>query len=433
MKRPTPLDRSPSQREAWNHIRPLLPPDPELERLAREKGAICRRRGVKAAAALVRLLLSYACCTLSFEGVCEWAEDSGWASLSRNAFRNRLHRASPLLEHLLCLVLGKRSVSVSIAGRRVMLADGTRFSPPGTRGSGWCAHSLLDPWSGRTLQLELTDKRGGEHLRRFRFSAGDLVIADAGYAHRRGLAYMVEQGAEFLVRTNWCNLPFQRICGRPFDLFKAAGRLEEGQRMEFPLQIAADKDHGIPALPVRLLVYRKSQQATEAAQKKARAEARRTKRQINPRTLEACKYILLVTNVRTHQLDASRLLDLYRLRWQIELGFKRWKSLLRLDDLNVRHPRSVRATLTAKLLGAVLVEEIVDRQHTGEGLWQQTRRVGEAFRHALLGERAVSAVLTAPSCRHVPKTHASRPRQRTLLRDRLCAISQSPQPSPITA
>lgn len=415
MKLPEADDRCPSQHEAWSHIRALLPTDRELERWAREKGALRRRRGVEAAAALLRVLLSYACCSLSLRGTSEWAQDSAWARLNKSAVRQRLLKATPWLEHLLAGLLARPvGPEQRLAGLRVVLADGTRVTPPGVRGAGWCIHTLYEPWTSQTVGLQLTDRSGGEHLGRFALKADDLVIADAGFAHRRGLRDVAEAGAFFLVRTNWCNLPFETRHGRPFDLLAAFEHLQEGQCAEAEVLVRADKDNGIPALPIRLLAYRKSEEATQAAQRKAEAEARRKKRKVDPRTLEACRYVLLVSNVPQDKLATTVLLELYRLRWQIELAFKRWKSLLALDSLNVRSIRSVQATLTAKLLGALLVERLAASKKAGEAIWEVTRKIGRAFRHAILGEQAVVSILGIPVVSKVTKPE-QRERQRPAL------------------
>lgn len=396
-------DRRPYQREAWSYIRALLPPDPELERWAREMGALRRRRGVKAAAALLRILLSYACCTFSLKGTSEWAQDSDWAQkLNKNALRQRLLKAAPWLQHLLDWVVGQRTSPRDVAGYRVVLADGTRIAPPGSKGASWCAHSLLEPWTGQTLQLQLTDPSGGEHLGRFQLAANDLVVADAGYAHRRGLTAAAEQGAAFLVRMNWSNLPLQTRHGRDFDLFKSIEHLKTEQTAEFKLRTKYDRKRDLPALPVRLLVYRKTEEEAERSRKRAMAEARKKKRKADPRTLLACQYIFLVTNVPSEKLSATELFSLYRLRWQVELAFKRWKSLMNVDELHARHPDSIRAVLTAKLLGAILVEAIAAAKGSGPDLWHRTRLAAHSFRHALLGEQGVRKSLDlAPAPRAV--------------------------------
>ena len=129
MKRPETDDRCPCQHEAWNYIRALLPTDCELERWARKKGALRRKRGVEAAAALLRMLLSYACCSLSLRETSEWAQESAWGRLDKSALRERPRKATPWLEHLLDDLLARPfGTSRRVAGMRVVLADGTRVT-----------------------------------------------------------------------------------------------------------------------------------------------------------------------------------------------------------------------------------------------------------------------------------------------------------------
>lgn len=66
----------------------------------------------------------------------------------------------------------------------------------------------------------------------------------------------------------------------------------------------------------------------------------------------------MLANVPPERLTASDILAIYRLRWQIELEFKRLKSLLNLDYIRAPDPAVVRAYILTKLLGALLVEEL---------------------------------------------------------------------------
>jgi hypothetical protein len=425
MKLPESDHHCPSQHEAWSHLLAWLPPERELERWARETGALRRRRGVKAAAALLRVLLSYACSPLSLRGTSEWAQDSAWARLSKTALRRRLQQSGPWLKRVLDDILSRPVDASRVAGMRVWLADGTRLVPRGVKNRGWCAHTLLDPWTAQTSQLDLTDRHGGEHLGRFRFAENDLVIADAGFAHRRGLVTVARQQAYFLVRSNWCNVPLQTRHGRDFDLFKAVEPLKPGQVAEFEVQTRGEKDQDLPALPVRLLVYRKTDDAAHLTRRKAEREARRKKRTVAPQTLAACHFVFLLTNVPTDKLDTDTLCELYRLRWQIELGFKRWKSLLALDSFHTVQDDSVRATLTAKLLGAVMVERIVAAADVGDALWKGTQQVGEAFRQALLGERAVSNILSGHAKMFKSESLKKAPRQRVRFLQKLANTLES--------
>ena len=49
---------------------------------------------------------------------------------------------------------------------------------------------------------------------------------------------------------------------------------------------------------------------------------------------ERLKWVLMVTNVERDILSIEAICELYRIRWQIELIFKSWKSYFKLDEMN---------------------------------------------------------------------------------------------------
>jgi hypothetical protein len=261
-------------------------------------------------------------------------------------------------------------------------------------GKCWRIHAAYDPWSGRLLEVNLTDHHGGERLNRFSVRPGDLLIGDRVYAHRPGLAHVVAGGGDFVVRMSWHNLPLEAPNGETFDLFGALRSLKSDEVGEFDVCLAPDEHRSLKATPCRLIAVRKPPEATQEAQERLKAEAKRKKRQLDPRTLEACGYFLVVTSLANTVFNAQQVLALYRLRWQIELEFKRLKSLLNLDQLRAQAPDLVRATLAGKLLGALLVEEFV----AGCGgdastLWTLTQLWGEAARQLILGRDMTEKLL----------------------------------------
>lgn len=59
------------------------------------------------------------------------------------------------------------------------------------------------------------------------------------------------------------------------------------------------------------------------------------------------------------QPDASAIMELYRQRWQVELAFKRLKSLLQLGHLKKFDEQGAKAWLQGKLLVACLIETLI--------------------------------------------------------------------------
>ena len=79
--------------------------------------------------------------------------------------------------------------------------------------------------------------------------------------------------------------------------------------------------------------------------------------QPRPDTLEAAGYIVVLTTLS--DVSAHQILELYRQRWQIELAFKRLKSLLHLGHLKKTDPVGAKAWLQGKLFVAALIETII--------------------------------------------------------------------------
>ena len=84
---------------------------------------------------------------------------------------------------------------------------------------------------------------------------------------------------------------------------------------------------------------------------------------MRPETLEAAGYVMVVTTLPRTRLRATNVLELYRGRWQVELAFKRLKSLLGLGHLKKTDPDAARSWLHGKLLLAFLIEALIGAGH----------------------------------------------------------------------
>ena len=76
-------------------------------------------------------------------------------------------------------------------------------------------------------------------------------------------------------------------------------------------------------------------------------------------SLELAGYVLVLTSVPEEQLGSPAVLELYRCRWQIELGFKRLKSLLAAGHVPKSSDASAKAWMQAKIMTALLLERIL--------------------------------------------------------------------------
>lgn len=342
----------------WDQVRAHLPADFDLERTALERRAFLRKREVKDVASLFRLCMAYGGYGMSLAETCAWAEAVKLASLSGPSLMERLCKAAPWLGHIVAgLITQQATMPVKRwAGYRLRAIDATALCQPGSDRTTWRLHVGFDLASGQVDQMALTDGRSAENLQRLTYRPGEIVLGDRIYARAQNLRGVKFNGADFIVRTGWNSLRLERADGGRFDLF---AMLRAQQEQEGEIRVCLDKgaDAG-DRLELRLVIWRKTPEQAQAEQRRLLRNAKKRGTKIDPRSLEAAKYVMLVTSLPADMFPACDVLAIYRFRWQIELAFKRMKSLAGLDELTAKDPALAQAWMYARLIAFLIAEQI---------------------------------------------------------------------------
>ena len=206
------------------------------------------------------------------------------------------------------------------------------------------------------IVFPLTDVKGGETWRRFPVRKGDIMLGDRGYANPNGLAHVVGAGGEVVVRLNQKALPLFGKSEKRLNAVHLARRLKPNQNSEWEAWVHANDEK--KKIRGRLIIVKRSKQATEYARKKLKQEASRKQKSVSAEALEAAEYSFLWTTL-PQSWSRKTILQLYRCRWQIELAFKRMKSIMGLGHLPKKDPKSCRAWLHGKLFTSLLVERMI--------------------------------------------------------------------------
>lgn len=346
------MDTDPVVQDEWPCVLAILPSD--VDETAAAMGALQRRRQIKSAGDLLRVALHYALCDLSLAQTAVWASMAGIAQLSAVALYKRLCNAEAWLGHLVFQLLQRRAGLRQVPTVPVLLLDATVISGPRSKGTDWRVHLAMDLQHQRISSVELTGPEGGETFARHQFSEGQIVLADRGYGHRNGVAGLLGQGAHVVVRIASSNFPLETPDGEKVaipDIFEGLQVLQVG---DWPVQFRTSEG----VWPMRLVALRKTQAAAQIEQDRLGHEAKRKSRQPDERSLRAAHYVILLTDLPASQLSAEQVAELYRLRWQVEICFKRLKGILQLDHLRAQKPRLARAYLYAKLIAALIIDQM---------------------------------------------------------------------------
>jgi len=335
----------------WPMIAAQLPP--RWQELAVEMGLVYTgfpaHMGTKVedAAQLLRPVLYQVATNSSLAVTVATCAAAGIIEMSAVALHKRMRTIGPYLAQLLALMTDAESTFAAErwAGYDPVIVDGSSVSRPGAEGTTARVHYALHLSTLRPVQLEVTDEKGGETFRRFNAEAGQLWIGDRGYANPPGIAATKAKGADVLVRYNRGSLPLFGINGQPLDVQKMLARLKHpGRARDWYAEVHTSDGKVIAGrLCALLLPPDKAEEARERARREQGAS-------VTQETLAAAPYVVVFTTVPRTRLTAALVLELYALRWQVELHIKRDKSIAGLDHLPNFRPDTIYSWLCAKLL-----------------------------------------------------------------------------------
>ena len=327
--------------------------------MARSTGALRRARDIPDAESLLRLLLMHVANGYSLAETAVRAGQLGM-ELSAVAVFKRLRASEEWLRWLAEQQRGKQRLAVENQGRPVRAVDATTVSEPGSTGTDWRVHYVVNLANLQCDFFELTGVEGGETLRRIPVRAGDIMMGDRIYATPVGVAHVQAAHADLVVRVNRQSLPLFDDCENRVNLLHLFRKMKEGQTQQWTTQV---KHPGGGWVKGRLIALKRSVEATRLARHRLTINASKKQKKVSRESWEAAEYFFVWTTL-ADSFSPPVVLELYRLRWQIELAFKRMKSILGLGHLPKKDPASARAWLHGKIFASLLVERMVEAADT---------------------------------------------------------------------
>ncbi len=332
----------------------------ELMTSARATKAFARARTITSAVDLLRIILAYCLSQTGLRSTVAWASAIGLADLSNVALLKRLRRSGDWLGLLVGQALA-RHVPEASQGRCIRIVDGTSVPKAGAsakkRSQLWRIHSAFDLPEERFGYFVLTDQQEGEKLDFIPVKKGEIRLADRAFMQPDRIASVQAQGGDVVVRAGWKSVCWCDADGEPFDIIEAFREAAQSGRIDRPILV--ERKGGEP-LALRLIAVKKPPRATEAARRKARRAAQQEGYTISQEALEAADWVIIVTSLTPQAFSTDEMLALSRLRWRIELAFKRLKSLIGLKGPPGFDERSAKPFILAHLLIILLLEPFID-------------------------------------------------------------------------
>jgi len=348
------------EEERFEQVLRLLPEGWESK--AKELGALKRAREIKSSEELLRLILIYLTAGKSFAGTSAILQLIGESPLTKKAVHKRMINSADWLQWLCENIYRKEGLIVEkpswLKDKNVLIVDGTEDCKCGIRRQCYMLHYCLDLFTLAPLEFMITDMRTGEKLRNFKkIKKGDIVMGDRMYGTVPGISYLTEREAGFVLRIKTHNFNISNGKGQKIDILQQFNSLQEGDTADFKAYIVVGNNY----IPIRVCALRKDEESERKGLKRLAKTNQRKKggKPVTELQSENNKYIIVVTSLGS-EATTEQVMELYRARWQIEIAFKRLKSLFKYNDLPEKIHKSIFAWFYGKLLLAALCETLVN-------------------------------------------------------------------------
>jgi hypothetical protein len=255
----------------------------------------------------------------------------------------------------------------------VWATDTTVFALPSVLADLF-APSGAEPGSAQ-MKLHLSLNVIDGKLRGFRFTPGRdpdmlpgpvdqhppglLHLLDKGFGKSRVLLAQLSRAQQYFITPLWLPMPLSDEQGHKLDVENlcracdATGKLDTFVYLEDPEAQEPDR-----RVKVRLVGMRVPEAVAQQRRRRAKKEAKDKGRNVQARTLRLMAWVLLLTNVPKTKLTLSQVLLGYRLRWQVELMFRRWKHLYGMRAPGYKKVAPLYCHLLATLIAAALMSLI---------------------------------------------------------------------------
>lgn len=337
-----------------NDLVKLLPSG--YEQACFDKKAITRKRTIKEPLDLLRLILFYLSGNKSLIDVSQFALMGGIGKISDVGFMKRFIKCKDWIIWLTQNILPNPVTQYKKPGwlepYQVLAVDASDVVDKGAVKRLWRLHYAVDLFTLTCSQFKVTGQDVGESLKNFTLAKGCLAIADRAYGTIKSMEHCLAAGGDFIIR----------IKNKAFNIYDSSGnKLDFTGWLRTVGETAEElsvyiRDSQKKLVPLRICACKKTK--AEIAIEKARIKRMESRKQVklSSETVFTHSYMFVITSLPS-EIPAAEILSCYRLRWQVELVFKRLKSLLGLGSMPTKTKEAGEAWINGKMLLSLLTEK----------------------------------------------------------------------------
>jgi hypothetical protein len=223
----------------------------------------------------------------------------------------------------------------------------------------WHLHYAMDLFTLSSHEFKITDDKTGESLTNFTARKGDLFLADRAYATKKGVSHCLSHGADFILRLRSDAFGVFSADGKRLDLLKLIKAAGANEAADIPVFVDLG-GYGLGMRALRVCVIKKSKEDIEKALRRIDRRDSRNQKETSPEARQFNEYVAVITSLPA-EVSAEDVLAAYRYRWQVELYFKRLKTLLGMGEIPKKRKACMESWLNGKMVLAILYEVLLSK------------------------------------------------------------------------
>ena len=324
-----------------------------------ETKAIERKREIKNPVDLIKLVLIYLVGGYSQLEMSVLSERLGIAKISDTAFLKRFAKCRDWLTWIVSQMVPSSLIEypplLAFAEYQIVALDASDVTEKGRSGRRFRLHYAIDLLRFCSLSYKITSHKIGETLSNFVLKENWLILADRAYGTLTGLESCINSGANFVLRLKYNAFKLYDKHGVEIELLDALRAMTCDTTADIEVFVK---------LPIRGLTKMRICAAKIPNDKldkvmkrnKRRDSKKQTKTSDNALTMS--NYLVVITALPDN-IPAEDIISLYRYRWQVEIYFKRLKSILDFGNVPLHREDSIHTWLNGKLLISLLIEQMI--------------------------------------------------------------------------
>ena len=346
--------------EQQTNVDELIKRLPEnYERACFENKAIERRREIKNPKELIKLVLLYLIGGYSQIEMSVIAAEMGIAKLNDSAFLKRFAKCREWLSWMVSKSIPKPIVEYTLPerlkGYSIAAVDASDVTEKGRSGRTFRLHYAIELITLKCLSYKITGQKTGETLKNFAPKEKWILLADRIYGTLTSIEHCIQAKADFILRLRYGAFKLYDSNDNEINLLEKLCKVTSTIATDIEVYIKLPIS-GFTQL--RICAIRIPDEKLENVKRKNKRNDSKKQRQTSVEALKMSEYVVVITALPT-TISASDIISIYQLRWQVEIFFKRLKSIMDFGNVPLKREDSIHAWLNGKLLISLLIEQML--------------------------------------------------------------------------